>query len=121
MKKKVVLVQDNKEILEIMDQVLEDEGFDVIGSLTTKPIENIDQIDPDIVIIDDHIKGSVKGSQVIKELKSDPETEDISAILTSTSNNLPLEAAECKADDFIAKPFGIDEMIDVVKKNTDFE
>lgn len=119
MKKKVVLLQDNKDILEIMDQVLEEEGFDVIGSLTTEPIENIDNIDPDIVIVDDHIKGAVKGSQVIKELKSDPETEEIPAVLTSTSNNLAEQAAECNADDFIAKPFGIDDMIDVVKKNTD--
>lgn len=119
MKKKVVLLQDNKEILEIMDQVLEEEGFDVIGSLTTEPIKNIDTIDPDIVIVDDHIKGTMKGSQVIKELKSDPQTEDISAVLTSTSNNLAKEAADCNADDFIAKPFGIDDMIDVVKKNTD--
>jgi len=119
MKKKVVLVQDNKEILEIMDEVLEEEGFDVTSSLTTEPIENIETIDPDIVIVDDHIKGPVKGSQVIKELKSDPETEDIPAVLTSTSNNLPRDAAECNADDFIAKPFGIDDMIDVVKKNTD--
>ncbi len=118
MKKKVVLVQDNKDILQIMDQVLEEEGFDVTGSLTTDPIKNIDAIDPDLVIVDDHIKGEVKGSQVIKGLKSDPETVDIPAVLTSTSTNLASEAAECKADDFIAKPFGIDEMIDVIKKNT---
>lgn len=118
MKKKVVLVQDNKDILQIMDQVLEEEGFDVTGSLTTEPLQNIEEIDPDIVIVDDHIKGAVKGSQVIKELKSDPETEDIPAVLTSTSIDLASEAANCKADDFIEKPFGIDEMIDVVKKNT---
>ena len=119
MKKKVVLVQDNKEILEIMDQALEDEGYEVTGSLTTEPIKNIESIDPDVVIVDDHIKGSVKGSQVIKDLKSDPKTDEIPAVLTSTSSNLASEAAECKADDYIAKPFGIDEMIDVVKKNTD--
>ncbi|MCU7616315.1 response regulator [Chryseobacterium sp. PBS4-4] len=119
MKKKVVLVQDNKEILEIMDQVLEEEGFDVTGSLTTEPIKNIENIDPDVVIIDDHIKGPVKGSEVIKELKSDPKTDEIPAVLTSTSSNLAAEAADCDADDFISKPFGIDEMIDVVKKNVD--
>nr|WP_314498841.1 response regulator [uncultured Chryseobacterium sp.] len=119
MKKKVVLVQDNKDILEIMDHVLEEEGFDVTGSLTTEPIENIEDINPDLVIVDDHIKGTVKGSEVIKELKSDPETEEIPAVLTSTSTNLAAEAAACRADDYIAKPFGIDEMIDVVKNNTD--
>jgi two-component system response regulator VicR len=118
MKKKVVLIQDNPEILEIMDQVLDDAGFDVLGSLTTEPIENVDKIDPDVVIVDDHIKGNVKGSQVIKELKSDPDTEDISAVLTSTSNSVKETAEECKADDFLEKPFDIDEMIDVVKRNT---
>lgn len=119
MKKKVVLVQDNKDILEIMDHVLEEEGFDVTASLTTEPIENIEDIDPDLVIVDDYIKGTVTGSEVISELKSDPETEEIPAVLTSTSINLAAEAAACRADDYIAKPFGIDEMIDVVKKNID--
>lgn len=118
MKKKVVLVQDNKDILDIMDQVLDEEGFDVTASLSTDPIEKIDEIEPDVVVIDDNIKGQKKGSKVIKELKSNPETEDISAVLTSTSDKLPQIAEESRADDFIQKPFDLDHMIDVVKKNT---
>ena len=118
MKKKVVLVQDNKEILEIMDQVLEEEGFDVTASLTTDPVDRIDEIEPDVIIVDDYIKGDKRGSEVIKQLKSDPETEDVSAVLTSTSNKLPQQAEECKADDYIEKPFDIDHMINVVKKNS---
>ncbi|MCZ4223238.1 response regulator [Pedobacter rhodius] len=118
MKKKVVLVQDNKDILDIMDQVLEEEGFDVTASLSTDPIEKIDKIEPDVVVIDDNIKGHKKGSKVIEELKSDPETEDIPAVLTSTSDKLPQIAEESKADDFIQKPFDLDHMVEVVKKNT---
>lgn len=118
MKKKVVLIQDNEDILEIMDQVLEDEGFDVTSSLTTEPIEKIDEIDPDVVIVDDHIKGNKKGSKVIEELKADPQTEDVSAVLTSTSFDLPEKAKECNADDYIEKPFDIDHMINVVKNNS---
>ncbi|QPH39730.1 response regulator [Pedobacter endophyticus] len=117
MKKKVVLVQDNKDILDIMDQVLEEEGFDVTASLTTEPIEKIDKIDPSLVVVDDHIKGSKKGSQVIKELKSTPKTKKVSAVLTSTSKDIPKQAEECKADDYIEKPFDIDHMVEVVKKN----
>ncbi|WP_316737655.1 two-component system response regulator [Pedobacter aquatilis] len=117
MKKKVVLVQDNKDILDIMDQVLDEEGFEVTASLTTEPIEKIDEINPDVVVIDDHIKGTKKGSKIIKELKSDPETEDISAVLTSTSEKLPEIAKESKADDYIQKPFEIDEMVKVIRKN----
>jgi two-component system, OmpR family, response regulator VicR len=118
MKKKVVLVQDNKDILDIMDEVLKEEGFDVTPSLTTEPIEKIEEIDPDVVIVDDHIKGKKRGAQVIKELKSDPETQDVSAVLTSTSNNLPQQAEDCKADDYIEKPFDIEHMVEVVKKNS---
>lgn len=40
MKKKVVLIQDNEDILHIMDHVLEEEGFNVTASLTTDPIDN---------------------------------------------------------------------------------
>lgn len=118
MKKKVVLVQDNKDILDIMDHVLDEEGYEVIPSLTTAPIDHIEEIDPDVVVIDDHIRGDKNGSQVISELKSDPSTEDLSAVLTSTSNDLPKQAEECKADDYIQKPFDIDHMVEVVKKNS---
>lgn len=117
MKKKVVLIQDDEAILDIMDQVLEEEGFDVTASLTTEPMEKLDEIEPDVVIVDDHIKGKKKGSELIKELKSDPETQDVSAVLTSTSPDLPQRAKECKADDYIEKPFDIDHLIEVVKKN----
>jgi Response regulator containing CheY-like receiver, AAA-type ATPase, and DNA-binding domains len=118
MKKKIVLIQDNKDILEVMEEILEDEGFKVVPSLTTAPIDNIEEIDPDLVIVDDNIKGNKKGSKVIKELKEDPQTEDLSAVLTSTSNDLPQKAIECKADDYIEKPFDIDHMVEVVKENS---
>jgi two-component system response regulator VicR len=118
MKKKVVLIQDDKDILDIMDQVLEEEGFEVTASLTTEPVEKIDEIDPDVVVVDEHIKGKKKGTMVIDELKSDPETQDVSAVLTSTSANLSEKAKACKADDYIEKPFDIDHMVEVVKKNT---
>lgn len=119
MKKKVVLVQDNEDILNIMDQVLEEEGFNVTSSLTTEPIKNIDKIDPDVVVIDEHIKGGVRGSEVVKDLKADPETQDVPVILTSTSDKLPEQAEACKADDYIQKPFDIDHMVDVVKRNVE--
>ncbi|MNK11787.1 Phosphate regulon transcriptional regulatory protein PhoB [compost metagenome] len=118
MKKKVVLIQDNEDILDIMDQVLEEEGFEVTASLTTEPIEKLEEIDPDVVVVDEHIKGKKKGSVVIEELKSDPQTQDVSAVLTSTSANLPEKATACKADDYIEKPFDIDHLVEVVKKNT---
>ncbi|UXD70686.1 response regulator [Sphingobacterium faecium] len=118
MKKKVVLIQDDEDILDIMDEVLKDEGFEVTSSLSTEPIEKIDEIDPDVVVVDEHIRGSKKGSEVIELLKSDAETEDISAVLTSTSYDLPQKAKDCKADDYIEKPFDLDHMVDVVKKNS---
>ncbi|AIM37059.1 hypothetical protein KO02_10395 [Sphingobacterium sp. ML3W] len=118
MKKKVVLIQDDEDVRYIMDEVLTDEGFDVTSSLTTEPIDNIEKIDPDIVIVDEHIKGGKKGNKVIEELKNDPETEDLSAVLTSTSHNLAQTAKDCKADDYIEKPFDLDHMVDVVKKNS---
>lgn len=118
MKKKVVLIQDNEHILEIMDEVLEEEGFEVTPSLTTEPIEKIEKIDPDVVVVDEHIQGDKKGTEVIEDLKSDPNTEELPAVLTSTSMDLPKKADQCKADDYIQKPFDLDHMVNVVKKNS---
>jgi two-component system response regulator VicR len=118
MKKKIVLIQDNAAILDIIDDVLTDEGFEVTASLTTEPIKNIESIQPDLLIVDDHLKDSKKGSEIIAELKSDPNTEDVSAILTSTSNDLAEVSKSCNADDYIEKPFDIDHMVEVVKNNS---
>lgn len=118
MEKKVVLIQDNEQILEVMDHILTNEGYDVTPSLTTDPIKEIEDINPDVVIVDEYIKGDQTGTEVIEELKSDPATEDLSAVLTSTSPELSKKAEQCKADDYIEKPFDIDDLIDVVKKNT---
>lgn len=117
-RKKVVLVQDNKEILEIMEEALEDEGFDVEASLTTKPIEEMAVTKPNAIVVDDHIVGKKRGSEVIKEVKENKKNAKIFAVLTSTSIELPKQAEACLADDYIQKPFDLDEMIEVVKKNT---
>ncbi|WP_312173209.1 response regulator [Chryseobacterium sp.] len=118
MEKKVVLIQDDEQILEIMDHILSNEGYDVTPSLNTDPIDEIDDINPDVVIVDEFIKGDKRGTEVIQDLKSDPATEDLSTVLTSTSTELAKKAEQCKADDYIEKPFDIDHLVDVVKKNT---
>ncbi|MGY3054405.1 two-component system response regulator VicR [Pedobacter sp. UYEF25] len=118
MKKKIVLVQDNVEVLEIMDEALADEGFEVIASLAPKPLSEMEELKPDAIVIDDHIKGTKRGSEVIKEVKQNKKTEKVSAVLTSTSNKLAEQAKLCNADDYIQKPFELEEMISVVKKNT---
>ena len=116
-KKKIILIQDNETILQLLDQVLEEEGYDVTASLTIEPIENILKIDPDIIIIDDHIKGKLTGSQIIKRLKSNTVTNKIPAILSSTSSNIVHEAILCDADGLIEKPFEIEDVLNLVKKN----
>jgi len=117
MKKKIVLIQDNEDILNLMDDVLQEEGFKVTASLTTEPIEQIKKIEPDLLVVDDNLPGTRKGSEVISDLKSDPDTEEVSSVLTSTASNLADISKACKADDFIEKPFDLDHMIHIVKKN----
>lgn len=117
MKKKIILIQDDEIILDLMNEVLVDQGFEVIASLTIEPIQEINDIQPAIIILDDNIMGDKKGSELIKELKNNPETEEVVAVLTSTSFDLSKKAEECKADDYIEKPFDIEQMINVVKNN----
>ena len=55
MKKKIVLIQDNEDILNLMDDVLQEEGFKVTASLTTEPIEQIKKIEPDLLVVEDNL------------------------------------------------------------------
>ena len=52
--------------MDIIDDVLTDEGFEVTASLTTEPIQNIESIEPDLLIVDDHISGSKKDPKLLQ-------------------------------------------------------
>jgi CheY-like chemotaxis protein len=111
---KILLLEDDVDLTEIIKLIFEPEGFQVISSSVECYLEDIRQHKPDVIIADHLLSHSTTGSEICMALKADPATAHIPFIITSAVNNLPDIANECCADNFIEKPFDINYILKVV-------
>src|SRR5438093_446338 len=100
MRKKIIVVDDEYDIGEILQIVLEEEKFDVM--CFTNAFEAI-RYAPDLFIIDHYLKG-VLGSDICRQIKQNSLTQRTPVILMSVSNKLETITSACRADAFIQKP-----------------
>ena len=114
MKKKILVIEDDDDIQDILTLILIDEGYEVVSSRDGKIVEDIKIIMPDLVLCDIWIP-TVKGSDICRIVKGDEATKHIPFILISTSIKLSDLAFDCGADDYIQKPFQIKEVTTLLK------
>ena len=117
MAKTILIIDDDEDILEIMDIVFQDSGYEVILSKVGLEVDFISVLHPDIVLLDVRIVGSQKtGVDICKELKANVLTKDVPVVLFSAERDLHTIAAACQADSYIAKPFAIDNVLTHIGK-----
>ncbi len=110
--KRVLVVDDNQEILNVIEIVLQGEGYDVICVDTGKDLkEKVIDSQPNLILLDIML-GAYNGLVLCKELKSDPKTLMVPIVMISASHNV--DDTNCNAEGFIAKPFEIDYLINKV-------
>lgn len=112
MSKKVMLIQDDLDCREIMQYILEEEGFKVMYPESEEVLENV--IEYDLIIIDEFSEGRT-GIEICKKLKTNDFTCDKPIVLTSVTNNLKSLAQYCKADSYLVKPFDINYFTQLIK------
>lgn len=115
--KKVLIIEDDDSILEAVQLALEMEDY------KTEIVKNIDDVyntvkrfSPDIILLDLLLSGE-NGCNIIKNLRKDDETKDIPIVIMSAHPTAKESAEQAGANDFLAKPFDIDELLSIVKKN----
>jgi CheY-like chemotaxis protein len=118
MKKRVIVCDDDNSIVDIATIVLTDAGYDVIPvTNSSKIFETITSSMPDLVLIDLSMP-DMNGEDIIHTLKQNPITRHIPVIIISGLENTGDIAKKTGADDFINKPFDIEELEATVKKYT---
>jgi DNA-binding response OmpR family regulator len=101
----VLLVDDDEDLLHIVELKLKAEGFQILISLNGDNVRGIiAHYRPDLVLLDLHMQG-VDGSDICKDIKSDPHISSIPILLFSANDNIKAIKEECGADGYIAKPF----------------
>lgn len=104
--KRILVIDDDPDILEILDIIFQQEGYEVVLSETGEETEHIGDIKPDLILLDLEIKGSNKdGAVICAYLKSQPETQTLPIVLLSSKSDVGKICSECGADDYLLKPF----------------
>ena len=110
--KKILVVDDDIDILTVVQLVLSNNGFEVAAISNWQQIHTqIDAFKPDLILLDVSL-GTQDGRNICKQLKSGEDTKHISVILFSANHNVEKSVSECLADSFISKPFDINDLID---------
>jgi CheY-like chemotaxis protein len=115
MKKRVLVVDDHEGILEVVKMALEMADYEVITSLSSVCFQHMENDLPNLILMDVLLSGE-DGGAICQRLKSDEKTGHIPVILLSAHAGLRETTRSCGADDFLAKPFRVTELREVVKK-----
>lgn len=114
MKKKILVIEKNQSIIEIIDIVLTSEGYDVRLSQTENDIlAQILEYQPDAILLD-IIFPSKEGTALCRTIKATESTKNIPVIVLSTYNKIEKVKDIC-ADEVIEKPFDISLLLETVK------
>jgi DNA-binding response OmpR family regulator len=116
MAKQIMIVDDDRDILELMYLMLAYEGYDVHVSTTAHEIQQLRPSDlPDLILLD--VKLAEEDGRVIcQRLKSDEQTKDIPIIMFSAQVTERQVRQVCPVDDFLAEPFALETLYDKVEK-----
>ncbi|MGD8502962.1 MAG: response regulator [Syntrophobacterales bacterium] len=107
---KVLVVDDEQEIRDLLDSFLTAQGYEVIlASDGTEAIELAVTENPQAIILDIKMPG-IDGIEVCKRLKEKEETRLIPVIMITGFEDNKIEALEMGADDFVNKPFDMAEL-----------
>jgi two-component system phosphate regulon response regulator PhoB len=120
MAKKILVIEDDKDIRDTIVYVLEEQNYEVISSEDSKILKSLDKHKPDMILLDNWLtewKSDANGQQLSKGLKSDPTTSHIPVILISAVSDIKEIAEAGLADGYLRKPFGVDELINLVKRH----
>ena len=111
--KKILVVDDEKDIVELISYNLEQEGLAVIKAYDGQMAwERVKTAKPDLVVLDLMIPG-IHGLEVCKLIRRDAATQNLPIImLTAKSDQVDkILGLELGADDYITKPFNVRELI----------
>ncbi len=117
--KKVVCIEDELEMIELVKLILGRSQFDVTGAVGGREgLAKIAEVKPDLVLLD-LMMPEMDGWEVYQKMKASDEMRDIPVIVVTAkaqSIDRVLGLHIARVDDYITKPFGPQELLDSVER-----
>lgn len=114
--KKILVIDDDEDILDAVQMLLETGGYQVSTSTNADAVENSPKEYPDLILLDVLLSGQ-DGREVAKRLKNQKSTKNIPILMMSAHPTAHKTIKDYMADDFIAKPFDSDFLMDKIKSH----
>nr|WP_294945151.1 response regulator [uncultured Mucilaginibacter sp.] len=116
MRNTVLVIEDEPIIGEMMCILLEIEGYKVVSlGDTGLARQKLESKEIALVMLDLNLGGE-DGQSMCRYIKQQPDFQDIPVILVSGNADLEQIKNECGADDYLAKPFGLEDFVKKVNK-----
>lgn len=110
MGEKVLIVDDEMPLRDLLGEFLEGEGYEVLlASAGEEGIELAEREIPHVILLDVKMPG-IDGIEVCKRLKAEPKTQFIPVIMITGYVDNKMVAIESGADDFVNKPIDLVEL-----------
>jgi DNA-binding response OmpR family regulator len=112
-KKRIIVVDDEKIIVDLVTDVLENDGFNVISADSTVSGENkIIKLKPDLALLDVEMP-VIGGIELCRKLRANPQTKTLPIIFLTASSSVEdkVKGLEVGGDDYVTKPFSSQELI----------
>ncbi|MFA9402983.1 MAG: response regulator transcription factor [Anaerolineales bacterium] len=117
--KRVVCIEDEPEMIDLVRLILGRKGFDVIGANGgIEGLETVQRERPDLVLLD-LMMPDMDGWEVYQQMKADDDLRNIPVVVVTAkaqSIDKVLGLHIAKVDDYITKPFGPQELLESVEK-----
>ncbi|MHB2155807.1 GGDEF domain-containing response regulator [Calditrichota bacterium GD2] len=111
--KKILIIEDHKDMLLILTRFLEEDDFQVFGSENAeKGLELMEQEKPDLILLDLMLPG-MSGLEALKIIKNSNNSEDYTPVIIISAKSGTediITGLDLGADDYLTKPFNLDEL-----------
>ena len=106
----ILIVDDEEDILDLMDYTLVSEGYDVITCVNTSNVRDIlDEENISLILMDRNLPG-VEGSMFIESIRSEGYNQPVIYVSAKNLSDDIVEGFDRGGDDYITKPFNINEL-----------
>jgi two-component system alkaline phosphatase synthesis response regulator PhoP len=113
----VLIVDDDRTIVDVLRAALEDEGYTVLAALNEAALALARQEQPAVILLD-LMMPEMDGVEMCRRLRADPATAHIPIVALSAARNLAVVAGRMSIDDRLPKPFDLDDVSAMVARWT---
>ncbi|SFS74219.1 response regulator transcription factor [Mucilaginibacter polytrichastri] len=119
MLKKILIADDDPGIVDAVEMMLNFYGYDVSSTYDGRDALKLSGEElPDLFLLDIWMSG-VDGRDICRQLKGNEHTRNIPVLMISASNDIDASARHAGADDFMTKPFDMQQLIDKIENLLD--